>query len=290
MTAVPAAVASPALSRSYRERQLRAAAPFVAWAVYGTFFALHVVVRATGDELMPWRSVERLDFLLTGGNPSLWLQDRLYTDRLSLLDRVTTGAHLAWFAFPIVVGLAITVLRRDLLVRYLGWLTVTWFVCDLFFLVLPVRPPWMADAEVTRVLFTRGWVEYASRDSNPVAAFPSLHVCIPAVIGLFLWRSWPKARWLAWASFVYAALVGFSVIYLGEHWLVDVLAGLGVAWVIRLAFVSKRFHRGLDRILPGKPAQRLAAFECAATATMTGKSGAEAAAASGAREEQKRAA
>jgi membrane-associated phospholipid phosphatase len=147
----------------------------------------------------------------------------------------------------------------------------------------------MADAEVTRVLFTRGWVEYASHDSNPVAAFPSLHVCIPAVIGLFLWRSWRSARWLAWVSFVYAALVGFSVIYLGEHWLVDVLAGLGVACLIRLAFVSKQFHRGLERILPGKPAKRLAAFECAATAKMAGNS-AGAGAASGAHEEQNRAA
>jgi membrane-associated phospholipid phosphatase len=274
----------------YRQRQLRAAAPFIAWGIYLALFSLHVSLRAIGDEIFPWHSVGGWDRALTGQSPPLWLQERLYGDQLGLVDRVATGAHIIWFACPFLVGAAITVWRRDLLVRFLCWLTATWFTYDTFSLAFPARPPWMADGEVVRVLFTRGWVQYVAADTNPVAAFPSLHVGIPAVIGLFLLVHWPRARWLGYANLAYALLVGFSVIYLGEHWLVDVLAGLGVAWVIRLAFVSKRFHRGLDRILPGKPAQRLAAFECAATATMTGKSGAEAAAASGAREEQKRAA
>lgn len=286
MTTRPATTFS-ARSMGYRQRQLRAAAPFLAWGVYGIFFVLHVAVRSVGDQIFPVHSVEGLERTLTGQNSALWLQEQAYPSRMSLLDRITTGAHLVWFAWPIIFGVAVTIWRRDILVRYLSWVTLTWFTYDLLSVAFPVRPPWMVDGEVVRVLFTRGWIEYASSDPNPVAALPSLHVGIPAVIGLFLLVHWPTARWLGYVSLGYALLVGFSVIYLGEHWLVDVLAALAVAWLIRLAFVSKRFHRGLDRVLPGKPAQRLAAFERAATATMTGTGPMEHAATSRDAEEQR---
>ena len=225
-------------SQGYWSRQWRALVPFAIWAAYLAFFALHIVVRSFGDEFMQWRSPEGVDRALTGSNPSLWLQEHLYGN-FAALDRVTTGAHLAWFAFPFIVGLGITVRQRTLLVSYFCWLTVTWFVCDALFFLFPATPPWMVDGEVTRVLFTRGWVDYASVDTNPVAAFPSLHASVPFVIGLFLWTRWREARWLAWTSWGFGLLVGFSVIYLGEHWLVDVVAGYAVAFGVRWLFISK---------------------------------------------------
>ena len=289
MTTHPATTFPPR-ALSYRQRQLRAAAPFLAWGLYFVFFVLHALLRAVGDQIFPVHSVEGLERALTGRNSALWLQEQAYPSRMSPLDRLTTGAHLVWFAWPIIFGVAITIWRRDILVRYLSWVTLTWFTYDLLSLAFPVRPPWMVDGEVVRVLFTRGWIEYASSDPNPVAAFPSLHVGIPAVIGLFLLVHWPKARWLGYVSLGYALIVGFSVIYLGEHWLVDVLAALAVAWLIRLAFVSKRFHRAIDRVLPGKPAERLSRMERAATASMTGPAEAERSAAPDTVAEQQRAA
>lgn len=218
----------------YWQRQLRAALPFAAWAAYAVFFALHVVVRSYGDELLPWRSVEASDRFATGTNLPLWLQSQLYTGQTTWLERVTTGAHVLWFAAPIAVGLAITIRRRDQLVPYLIWVTAAWFVADIFFLAFPVRPPWMESSEVHRVLLSNGWLDYTGKDTNPVAAFPSLHACIPALIGLFLWSRWPEARWLAWVNFGFAVLVGFSVIYLGEHWLIDVVAGVVTAFVVHI--------------------------------------------------------
>ncbi len=268
MTTLPAPpIQRPAVS--YRERQIRAAAPFAAWACYGVLFAFHVLVRSMGDELLAWRSLGAVDTALTGRNPSLWLQERFYSDEPTLLDRLTTGTHLVWFAFPIAVGLAITIRRRDLLIKYLGWLTATWFFCDLFFLVFPVLPPWMVDEDVSRVLVTHGWLEYTGRDSNPVAAFPSLHACLPAVVGFFVWAYWRSARWLALISFGFAVLVGFSVIYLGEHWLVDVAAGFGAAWVIRAVLLLTSVHAAIDR-LPGRLASGTARLERRLTGVLVG--------------------
>lgn len=260
----------PSNSPGYWQRQWRALLPFGIWTVYAGFFALHIVVRSYGDNFLPWRSPEGFDHALTGTDPSLWLQHHLYGKSFAL-DRLTTGAHLAWYAFPFLIGAVITVRRRRILVPYLTWLTAAWFISDAIFYMVPTTPPWMVDGGVTRVLFTRGWVDYAGVDTNPVAAFPSLHAAIPVVIGLFLWTNWREARFLTWLSWGYGMLVGFSVIYLGEHWLVDVLGGYAVAFGVRWLFVSgsvrsrvRALRPELQGVFPAhreKPVETIAAVD-----------------------------
>jgi membrane-associated phospholipid phosphatase len=61
-----------------------------------------------------------------------------------------------------------------------------------------------------------------------VAAFPSLHVAFPFLTFLALRRAFGRIGWLA---FGYTMLVAFSVLYTGDHWLVDVVAGIAYAYV-----------------------------------------------------------
>lgn len=67
---------------------------------------------------------------------------------------------------------------------------------------------------------------YQHLNPNPVAAFPSLHEAFP-VLGLlyglriFGRRAWPLALW--------CLAVCFSIVYLGEHYLIDAIAGVVVA-------------------------------------------------------------
>jgi membrane-associated phospholipid phosphatase len=67
--------------------------------------------------------------------------------------------------------------------------------------------------------------------ANDVAAMPSLHSAIPFVMMFALW----KYRGLRWAGVAFAASMPFAVVYLGEHYFVDALGGLGVAAVGWLA-------------------------------------------------------
>jgi membrane-associated phospholipid phosphatase len=55
---------------------------------------------------------------------------------------------------------------------------------------------------------------------------PSLHTAITVVMAFALWR---VRRSLGIAGALYSLLMGFSLIYLGEHYLVDVLAGVALA-------------------------------------------------------------
>ncbi|QLG49727.1 phosphatase PAP2 family protein [Natrinema halophilum] len=59
--------------------------------------------------------------------------------------------------------------------------------------------------------------------------FPSLHTSLAVVVLLFAWRSRKEyPRWLVISSFVVTGIV-FSTMYLGIHWLIDVVAGIALA-------------------------------------------------------------
>ena len=246
----------PARARPFLGRLGIAAVPFLLWTAYALAFVGHVAFRAVGDELFTRRSLAATEFPVFGTSASGWLQSRFYGDGSYFLDKLATGLHLVWFAYPIVVGIALTAWRRSRLLEYLAWVTICWYVADLGFLVLPVIPPWMDDAGLQRILLERGWIEYAGLDSNPVAAFPSLHATIPLAVGLFLWFHVPGARWAAAASGVMALLTGAAVVYLGEHWVVDVVAGWVLAGFVAWLFVSSRVRGALHRI-PGDPLRRV---------------------------------
>ena len=64
------------------------------------------------------------------------------------------------------------------------------------------------------------------------AAFPSLHAAYPLLAALALW---PVARRGALAAFAWSGAVWFSVVYLGQHYVTDVLGGIVFAagtWLI----------------------------------------------------------
>ncbi len=61
--------------------------------------------------------------------------------------------------------------------------------------------------------------------------FPSLHTSLSATVMLFAWRTREEyPRWLAVALFFGTSVI-VSTMYLAIHWLIDVLAGIGLAGV-----------------------------------------------------------
>jgi len=72
-------------------------------------------------------------------------------------------------------------------------------------------------------------------ESDKLAAFPSLHAAYAVLFCYFTM----KARWIHGIVSV-PIMIGvlFSTIYLGQHYLVDIMAGAGVA--IASTFIAKR--------------------------------------------------
>ena len=68
-------------------------------------------------------------------------------------------------------------------------------------------------------------------DINSVAAMPSLHAAFPLMIFFFLFK-WSKKAGILFIPYVLG--VWFSVIYLGEHYFIDVVMGAVYSTVIFL--------------------------------------------------------
>ena len=79
---------------------------------------------------------------------------------------------------------------------------------------------------------------------NPYAAMPSLHAADALIVGWFLVATsrttWAKALWALWPVWVW-----FCVVATANHYLLDVLAGIGVAVAALLAtgWLPRLFER-----------------------------------------------
>jgi len=116
------------------------------------------------------------------------------------------------------------------------------FAALVIYVLYPMAPPWMAGRdgyldEVHR-LTSRGWADIGlSRVplvlfglSNKVAAMPSLHAAVASFIAAYgIWRLRSVFRWLL---VLYPVAMSTALIYDGEHYLVDVLAGFALTAVV----------------------------------------------------------
>jgi membrane-associated phospholipid phosphatase len=150
--------------------------------------------------------------------------------------------------------------HREYVPRAAGRLAAAYHLTTPFYYLLPTAPPWWAseeaglmDGEVERVrrLVIDSLPGRARQpEGNPWGSMPSDHVASAAITALGLAEVGPLYGALGWT---YVALAGFSVVYLGEHYLVDVLAGLAVAALVhggeeRAAPWVHRVVAGIDRL------------------------------------------
>ena len=126
-------------------------------------------------------------------------------------------------------------------------------------MLCPAGPRWYAAREgviepVIRAS-ARGWlwlhVNHAGNllsegqlASNPVAAMPSLHTAFATLIALFVMARL-NSRWRL-VVLAYPALMGLALVYLGEHYVIDLVAGVGYALAVH--FGVDAWQRRQDRV------------------------------------------
>jgi membrane-associated phospholipid phosphatase len=170
------------------------------------------------------------------------------------LDYAAWAIYLSHFFVSLVIGAALWMQNRDAFLAFRRRLLSIWLVAIGIFAAYPTVPPWMSADGGTLPPMTRiighVWQSVASTPvdavlnsgdgripiENQVAAVPSMHSAIPMLICLFLWSRWRRGRVLL---ALYPVLMGLSLVYVGEHYVFDVLAGWALAVVI---------HVGMSRL------------------------------------------
>jgi hypothetical protein len=238
---------------------------FAMMAVYGAAFA------AAASLNMPtwYRPQLAADRLIGFGHvPSVWLQHELGASQPGALAVWTACAYASHYYFPIMLGLYVWWWHRDdgffdLIYGYLAALVLATVV----FVLAPTAPPWLAAERglmpplhdvVKTGLLEMHLNTLANHKGDPHlyltrAAFPSVHAAWPMVSLLVVLRRRMPLPVVA-AVVVQLVSVWFAIVYGGEHYVSDVIAGALVA-CLAVALVGRyreRVASAIRRTPPGR--------------------------------------
>lgn len=184
-----------------------------------------------------------------GSNPTVWLQSHLYHGRTGPLEVFSLAMYASHFIAPILLAFIIWVLGcRAGFTHFFFGILVVMVLGEITFLLAPTAPPWMAGDHgllppvhhvIKNALSHLGFGGLAAAKDAPgsydlVAAVPSLHAAWP-MIGLLAIRTYRLPRWLFVVQVLQLAGVLFAIVYTGEHYVFDAVAGAVyalVAWRI----------------------------------------------------------
>ena len=169
-----------------------------------------------------------------------WLQAHLYDPtHVHWYDVLASFVYFSHFIAALTVALVLWLTDRHQWARFVRRLLGLSFAGLVGYVLYPAAPPWLA-AQTGQIagpvarLSSRGWtaiglhsaghaLERSQTYANPVAAMPSLHGAFALlVIAFFL----PRTRRRFWALLLaYPTAMALTLIYTGEHYVIDIIAG-----------------------------------------------------------------
>jgi membrane-associated phospholipid phosphatase len=186
-----------------------------------------------------------------GTLPSVRLQ-RAFSEpgRFHTFEKVLVWSHWVWFLVPHGAIGYVLVRHRDRFPRAAVRMYATFDLGLIAYWKVPTAPPWYAAQldvveEGKTPALRRMMVEYGEEfwqsgwaplfdflAGNPLAAMPSLHFATSVMAARVLTETGPVAGALGWA---YASTLGVALVYLGEHYVVDLAAGYALTETVRRA-------------------------------------------------------
>jgi membrane-associated phospholipid phosphatase len=224
-------------------------------AIWFGFLGLYQIARGVADR-NPTRAFEN-------GLGVINIEERVGDLFEVTLANLISGSHFLtflvswtyWNSEFTVVGLTLlfVYLRRyPHFHRFRNWILLANTIGLVGYVLLPTAPPRMFPtfgfpdtlAEFGGLNHGSGLIQLAS---NPYAAMPSLHSADALIVGLSMFfvcrRWWSKALWLAWPAWVW-----FSVMATGNHFWLDILAGILVAGIAGIVIYRRPLWRRLRAV------------------------------------------
>lgn len=169
---------------------------------------------------------------------------------LSPLDWITGVAYNMHLMEPYIAAYFLWRLSRTVYFQFAAAVLVMLVLGFVTFILVPAIPPWLASSQyhrLPRVLnryslvlqahplkfhSTQVLYSYFHLRGDEVAAFPSEHAAFP-MLELLAFAAL-RRRAVTVGLGLWVLLIFFTVIYLGEHWVTDVIAGYVYAVAITL--------------------------------------------------------
>jgi membrane-associated phospholipid phosphatase len=171
-------------------------------------------------------SLYPLDSLLWGFNLTGWVQSTFESPAVTAIASTFYSLHV-----PLIVATCLIVwyVKRPLFGKYVTVMIITTYAALMTFILMPTAPPWYAGVAnnlyqtATSSALPQGLVSFMSLvEVDQFAAFPSLHGAYAIIFSYFMIKI---DRRLALISLPITFGILFSTLYLGQHYLIDLIGG-----------------------------------------------------------------
>ena len=223
------------------------------WALMVVIYMAYDYSRGTADQWgigVNYTALRDLDSLITfGREPISGMQRRFYTPNdVKWYDVVGSVIYMTHFVFPVLPLVFLRIRNRASWLHYVRRFSLTLGISVFIFIIFPAAPPWMASREgylppIQRIT-GRGWLELHLKTVsktldrgtgvlNSVAPMPSLHAGMALLVALWFFRNCKP--WIRIAALAFPVAMLTALVYFGEHFIIDGLAGWAVvllAWFL----------------------------------------------------------
>jgi len=190
------------------------------------------------------RNIDRVMFF--DHDPNAVLQDAFWEKTVRWYDVVASTTYMTHFVLPIVVMAVLWAISHRQWVRFMKRFSTLLALACLMFVILPTVPPWMATSpkygyqlfgelhrDAGRGFRHIGFYGFDSdykiqlSNGNAYAALPSLHSSFALIVPAFF-LPWIRPKWLKALVLLFPVMMLTSLVYLGEHWVIDGLVGWAI--------------------------------------------------------------
>jgi membrane-associated phospholipid phosphatase len=172
--------------------------------------------------------IEKLEGMLFGGQPSLYLSERLPS---LFLSEFLHGCYFGYYLLVVALGVTLAAQRRHREMSFcVGIVCTCFFVCLLCYIWLPSRSPLylypLIGPPLTNGFFYELTHSVARQGGVIGGAFPSSHAAV-SFLNLLLAYRWARVSFFA--TLVPTAGLLFATVYCRYHFALDTIAGMLVA-------------------------------------------------------------
>lgn len=178
------------------------------------------------------------DLVVFGYLPTVELQKLLFNPASpAWYDYMWTVQYFLHFVLPLSFGFLLWMYDRVKFRQFVTGIVLLSYAAWITYMAYPAAPPWMAKRDgyiqepLHKVMSTtfKAFPEklqlptvYHNFNPNPVAAMPSLHAAYPFLVLLFALKFF---KWKGLFFLPYVLSMWFAIVYLGEHYVIDVVFG-----------------------------------------------------------------
>jgi membrane-associated phospholipid phosphatase len=196
--------------------------------------------------------------------PSVYLQHRYYhPPNAYWYDYAAFGIYLTHFFATLVVAAILWKYAYPMFKRWRNLVVVLATAGLATYVIFPAAPPWLASEQGhigsvvkvisqlyqhTHIHVARAAFEHNQDFVNPTAAIPSLHAAFPLLMLLLLWST--GKWWLRILLTAYTLLMGLTLVYTGEHYVIDIFLGwaYAIGTFIVVTYAERWWARRRERL------------------------------------------